>query len=64
MTAQVIYPRQFNARITSASKPDFVKQQKSADVILMMTPDEPRYVETKLQILAAQYWGDKAKATS
>ena len=36
-------------KITSASKP--------ADVILMMTPDEPSYNETRLKILAAHYWG-------
>ncbi len=47
-------------RITSASKPDFIPKSKSAEVILMMTPEDPRYTETKLTILAAHYWGKTA----
>ena len=56
----VYYPDKFHSRVTSSSKPDHairVIENEPAEIILMMTPDEPMYYPMRLRLLAAHYWG-------
>jgi hypothetical protein len=55
---EVIFPKQFHSHITSSSKPDHAIraiENEPAEIILMMTPDDPEHCKMRLRILAAHY---------